>query len=278
MKYARGSNKTKKVVEEILTESVATTVADYLAENPPTGGLTIDQIKSDTQIDSAIDNTHAPGSDNQDLSGKSDVGHLHTGTYEPANSNIQTHVTFAHAPVNAQKNSDITKGEVEAVLTGELTSHTHAGSVGADQWTIIKLAGDFTTSLVANTNVPNFYFTPAPNKTYLIFGYFLLRTATATVGARPGVAWPSNITDSIMRMEASNSLTASALQLFGAMTTKNAASTGLATTTGSHWGSLDGIMITSGTVSGNFQIALATETAGTNVTIKGASIIMYREL
>jgi hypothetical protein len=276
MKYATKSNKTKKVVEDILTESVATAVADYLAENPPVGGLTIDQIKSDTQIDSAIDNTHASGSDNQDLSGKSDVGHVHD--YEPVNSNIQAHVTSAHAPANAQKNSDITKSEIEAVLTGELTSHSHPAGVGADQWTIIKLAGDFTTSLIANTNVTNFFFTPAPNKTYLIFGYFLLRTATATVGARPGVAWPSNITDSIMRMEAANSLTASGLQLFGARTTKNAASTRLATTADSHWGSLDGIMITLGTVSGNFQITLATETAGTNVIMKAGSILMYREL
>lgn len=36
-----------------------------------------------------------------------------------------THSTAAHAPSNAQKNSDITKGEIEAKLTGAITSHTH---------------------------------------------------------------------------------------------------------------------------------------------------------
>ena len=41
------------------------------------------------------------------------------------------HSQVAHAPSNAQKNSDITKGEVEAVLTGSITSHTHAGVVAA---------------------------------------------------------------------------------------------------------------------------------------------------
>lgn len=46
---------------------------------------------------------------------------------EPANSNIQTHVTGAHAPSNAQKNSDILKAEIEARLTGEISTHTHAG-------------------------------------------------------------------------------------------------------------------------------------------------------
>jgi hypothetical protein len=172
----------------------------------------------------------------------------------------------------------VTKPAVEAVLTGEITSHSHPASGGSDPWVRIKLAADFVTSLATNVNITGFAFTPAINKTYLIFGYFLLRTATATIGARPGVAWPANLTDSTMRVEAANSLTASALQLFGARTTKNAASTGLATTADSHWGSLDGIMITSGTTSGTFQITLASETAGTNVTMKAGSVLMYREL
>ena len=35
------------------------------------------------------------------------------------------HSQVAHAPSNAQKNSDITKVEIEAKLTGTITSHTH---------------------------------------------------------------------------------------------------------------------------------------------------------
>lgn len=35
------------------------------------------------------------------------------------------HSKVAHAPSNAQKNSDITKAEIEAKLTGNITSHTH---------------------------------------------------------------------------------------------------------------------------------------------------------
>jgi hypothetical protein len=54
----------------------------------------------------------------------------HTHSYEPANSNIQDHISSTHAPSNAQKNSDITKVEIEAKLTGELSSHTHASSSG----------------------------------------------------------------------------------------------------------------------------------------------------
>ena len=51
----------------------------------------------------------------------------HTPDMEPANSNIQAHVTSQHAPANAQKNSDITKAEIEGKLTGEISTHTHAG-------------------------------------------------------------------------------------------------------------------------------------------------------
>jgi uncharacterized protein YciU (UPF0263 family) len=36
------------------------------------------------------------------------------------------HSQAAHAPSNAQKNSDITKSEIEAKLTGNITSHTHS--------------------------------------------------------------------------------------------------------------------------------------------------------
>ena len=37
-----------------------------------------------------------------------------------------THSSSAHAPSNAQKNSDITKAEIEAKLTGEIVSHSHS--------------------------------------------------------------------------------------------------------------------------------------------------------
>jgi len=36
------------------------------------------------------------------------------------------HSQSAHAPINAQKNSDITKAEIEAKLTGPITTHTHS--------------------------------------------------------------------------------------------------------------------------------------------------------
>jgi hypothetical protein len=49
---------------------------------------------------------------------------------EPANSDIQIHINSAHAPSTAQINSDITKAEIEAKLTGAISSHSHAGGAG----------------------------------------------------------------------------------------------------------------------------------------------------
>ncbi len=37
------------------------------------------------------------------------------------------HIGSQHAPIDAQKNSDITKAEIEARLTGTITTHEHAG-------------------------------------------------------------------------------------------------------------------------------------------------------
>lgn len=87
------------------------------------------------------------------LDGKSPTGHNHDGSYaavshthaesditglvsdlagkEPQNANIQAHVASAHAPADAQKNSDILQSEIEAKLTGEISTHSHAGGGGS---------------------------------------------------------------------------------------------------------------------------------------------------
>ena len=80
------------------------------------------------------------------LDGKSDSDHTHAwstisgkpATFPPTigtkateafagdkGNTAYTHATSAHAPSNAQKNSDITKAEIEAKLTGSITSHNH---------------------------------------------------------------------------------------------------------------------------------------------------------
>jgi hypothetical protein len=72
-----------------------------------------------------IPTTFTPAAHNQAISTVTSLQTALDGK-EAANSNIQTHVTSAHAPANAQKNSDITKAEIEAKLTGAITTHSHA--------------------------------------------------------------------------------------------------------------------------------------------------------
>lgn len=55
----------------------------------------------------------------------------HESTYNHSQYNTAySHSQSSHAPSNAQKNSDILKSEIEAVLTGEISSHSHAGGGG----------------------------------------------------------------------------------------------------------------------------------------------------
>lgn len=65
-----------------------------------------------------------------------------------------THSQSAHAPANAQKNSDITKAEIEAKLTGTITSHSHTvtkADVGLSNVTNESKATMFTNAALTGT-------------------------------------------------------------------------------------------------------------------------------
>jgi hypothetical protein len=114
----------------------------YLSVNAPHPKLWYRQKNSGTWSEwvevlhtGNISNTHIPV----------DSTHRWATDAEKANWNgAYTHSNQAHAPSNAQKNSDITKAEIEAKLTGRLTSHYHrtvtistteaSGGEGGDVW------------------------------------------------------------------------------------------------------------------------------------------------
>ena len=70
---------------------------------------------------------------NKKLDSSSHGAHLALGTTSSTafrgdyGNTAYNHSQAAHAPSNAQKNSDITKSEIEAKLTGSITSHNHNG-------------------------------------------------------------------------------------------------------------------------------------------------------
>ena len=85
---------------------------------------------------------------NSGLKGKAEVNHgMHLtlgNTQDSAfrgdyGNTAYQHSQTAHAPSNAQKNSDITKAEIEAKLTGIITSHSHSDNAPAEHGPHLEL-------------------------------------------------------------------------------------------------------------------------------------------
>jgi hypothetical protein len=117
------------------------------------------------------------------LDAKSATSHTHTGVYEAANSNIQTHVGSAHAPATAQANADITKAEIEAKLTGVISSHSHAS--GADGFLLkARLASNAVTGAnVTPISLTGLTFAFEANSTYVLEIYAMTQAVAATMGS-----------------------------------------------------------------------------------------------
>lgn len=203
---------------------------------------------------------------------------------EPADAAIQAHLAQEHAPSNAQKNSDITKAEIEAKLTGELTSHSHpAAGGGSDPWTYKRLPADFTISTTAAGDVTNggelFGFTPAANKSYTWEAVLGLRTATATVNPRLGFAWSTGLTDGVCSIEQTSTATAKIMANGNIAASLLLAVGGIPTNTTSWPAICYGNVLAGANPSGNCRMQLASETAGTIVRVVAAvSYFRFREL
>jgi hypothetical protein len=95
----------------------ATSLTD--AKLTVTGNVT---ATSFTENGTALSSKYAAASHGTHLTLGTGSGNAYRGDY---GNTAYTHSQAAHAPSNAQKNSDITKAEIEAKLTGAITSHNH---------------------------------------------------------------------------------------------------------------------------------------------------------
>lgn len=145
-----------------------------------------------------------------------------------------------------------------------------------DPWTYVKLGSDFTNSTTTYNAVTGLAFTPAANTDYEINGILLLRSAATTTGPRPGVTWPTNVDDAALEISSPSSGTAMIYAYGNALAAVNAASTGILATTGSYPGLVTGVLRAGASVSGDFQITLASEVGSSQVTMKAGSFIRYR--
>lgn len=147
---------------------------------------------------------------------------------------------------------------------------------GSDPWTYVKLSSDFVTSSATAVEVPGLNFLPLLNTQYEFEAVLLLRTATATVGPRPGLAWPTGLTDGVADITMPSSATAQLLTFGNNGAALLTAVGGLPNTTQSWPARIRGTVIAGLTPLGTVKVQMASETAGTNVTVKAGSYLKYR--
>ncbi len=156
-----------------------------------------------------------------------------------------------------------------------------ASGGGADPWTYVVLPSDFVTNsataVLVTAGGVDLAFIPDINARYEFEVVLMTRTATTTVGPRPGIAWPTPAqVDGIAYMQQTASAATNVLQNGNISASVLIPVGGVPTTTGSWPATARGVLITGGTVTLGLRIQLASETAGTNVTIKAGSFLKYR--
>jgi hypothetical protein len=147
----------------------------------------------------------------------------------------------------------------------------------ATTWIYVKLASPFTTSSATAVNA-GLAFTPAANTSYEFEARLLTRTATTTVGARPGITWPTGLTDGVVIIKVASAAGAQVLQNGNISAAVLAPVGGFPNTTASWPAEIRGFFIAGATPSGAVNVTLASETAGTNVSIQTGSFLRYRAL
>ena len=143
-------------------------------------------------------------------------------------------------------------------------------------WNFVRLTSDFTTSSATAVNVTGLAFTPVANARYEFRGMLYLRTATATVGPRPGLAWATGLTDGVCSILCASSATANVTANGNINASVLGPVGGLPNTTQSWPGSISGACFAGASPSGTVRVQLASETAGTVVTAKAGSFLRYR--
>lgn len=151
-----------------------------------------------------------------------------------------------------------------------------APSGGSDPWTYLRLTTDFTASTSAAVVISALGFTPAANQRYEFVARLMVRTATATVGPRPGIAWATGLADGVVFVQQTSSATANVFANGNIAAAVLSPVGGVPNTTASWPALIEGMAVAGSNPSGNISVQLASETAGTNVFAKAGSFLKYR--
>lgn len=165
-----------------------------------------------------------------------------------------------------------TAAEVDALLADL------PGGEGSDPWTYVEVNGgsDFTTTSNTAQDVTGLAFTPALNTRYIFEAVLGIRSATATVNPRVGLAWPTGMADGVATIEQTSTATAKVMANGNISAPLLMAVGGIPNNSASWPALIYGFVLAGATPSGNVRIQLASETNGTTVRIIAGSYLRYR--
>lgn len=195
----------------------------------------------------------------------------HTHNYEPANANIQAHIASAHAPSNAQANADITKAEIEAQLTGQIATHSHAGGAGGgipSTWATLSthvLTGSTTMQSVTGLSFP--ISSAALYRFEFVCGWQTISSATGLAIGVTGPASPLLIAYEWAASTGMGGLLTRYARTFGA---QQIAIPGSSAANVDGYGYCGG-MVRTGPTAGTLQLQFASEVAGSTVSVRAGS-------
>lgn len=173
----------------------------------------------------------------------------------------------------------ISRGGVNYKLT--LQEILDLAGAAADPWTYLRLAADQDVSTSTWADITGLTFTPDISSDYEVEFCLMCRTATTTVGARPGFSWAANMAYGVADLYTPSSASAEA-QLHATIGTgagtAQAAVGGLPVINVPYGHRGYALFRTGAGAQGAFKAQMASETAGTAIRIMAGSFMKYRKL
>lgn len=217
---------TPDATHQFVTTTEKSNIHALGSDNQDLSGLVVKESGKSLVADTEISKIHSSESDNQDLSNlvvkvsgsslvaDTEIAKIHTNTLDHSQGTDQgldtgganavtaaqakagyTHSGIAHAPSTAQANADITKGEIEAKLTGEISSHSHAG--GGAGMNLLKKTANQTINAGAATfvDIDDLTFPVVSGTDYAFHFYITFQSAATATGHKFGVNCPNGTLD-----------------------------------------------------------------------------------
>lgn len=208
------------------------------------------------------------------------------GKAATAHTHIISDVTGLQSALDGKQESGSYQ-PLATVLTNTTASFTTAqetklagiaDAAQPDQWTYVKLGADATnsTTTIAATDLA---FLPDVNSFYEIEMCMFVQAVATTTGVRLGILWPTvGVSKNAAWMQSPNSATAYVYRIWGGVGNQNVSATGVGAADTNYMAEGKALLVTSGTVTGNFAVTLASEIAASAVTITADSFLKYRKV